>query len=257
MSIQSIERAINILNLFRDNKNLLSLGEIAESMGLAKTTVHTIVKTLARKGFLFQDEHSKKYSLGFSLFELGMKQAGNLEINRNATVAMHQLANDTGSYCRLAVWDLNTVFITMTVHPQGIDSHSRQLGPRLPGYCTSLGKSMLAQMTDDRLEIYLETVELKPYTEYTITDGEQLLDELNRVRKKGYAISNREILLHQVGIGAPIFGENGKLAGAASIQLNPEEVDSQKVEMTASRLLRTTYEISSNLGYRPISIQPQ
>lgn len=257
MSIQSIERAIAVLNLFRENQNQLSLAEIAESMGLAKTTVHTIVKTLAQNGFLSQDGHSKKYSLGFSLFELGMKQAGNLEINRNAMIPMHQLANDTNSYCRLAVWDMNTVFITMTVHPQGIDSHRRQLGPRLPAYCTSLGKSMLAQMPKDKIDSYCDLVELKPYTEHTITDPGQLKKNLELVKKKGYAVSNREILLHQVGVGAPIFGENSKLIGAASTQLNPEEVNQEKIETAASRLLRTTYEISSNLGYLPVSVLPQ
>jgi len=255
MSIQSIERAIAVLNLFRDNRDQLSLAEIATAMGLAKTTVHTIIQTLAQNGFLHQDLSSRKYSLGFALFELGVRQAGNLAINRNAINPMHQLTNDTGCYCRLGVWDAGTVFVTMTVYPQGKDAHPGQLGPRLPGYCTALGKAMLAHMPERMVIDYLESTDLIAYTEHTITDRVLLLEDLKQAQRRGYAVSQREILLHQVGIGAPVFDKGGNVAGAASIQLNPEEIDAERIQKTASRLLRATYQISSDLGYQPISVQ--
>jgi len=256
MSIQSINRAIEILNLFRENRSQLGLSEIAELVGLVKTTVFTIVKTLVENGFLYQDVYSKKYSLGISLFELGMRQAGNLEINKVAVNPMHQLSNDTSSYCRLAIWDASSVFITMTVHPQGMDSHTRQLGPRLPAYCTALGKAMLAHMPPDTINTYLDETEITAYTDYTIIDRNELLNDFQATRKRAYAISNKEILLHQVGIGAPVFNEKGSVTGAVSIQLNPEEVNLEKIEKVASRLLRATFQISSDLGYHILPIQP-
>lgn len=257
MGIQSINRAIAVLNLFKDNRKEMSLAEISESLGLVKTTVHTILKTLAQNGFLSQDAHSKRYSLGFVLFELGMRQADNLKINRNGTNPLHQLANDTGSSCRLAIWDMNTVFITLVVHPLGIDTYSRELGPRLPGYCTSLGKAILSQMSEGDVKAYLDATELISYTAHTFTDQKKLLKDLKETQIRGYAISDREILLHQVGIGAPIFNEAGICVGATSIQLNPEDISPEYIENMSSRLLRTSYQISNNMGYTPISISPQ
>lgn len=257
MRIQSIDRAVAILNLFRNGRSALSLMEIAAALGIAKTTVHTIVKTLEYNGLLHQDMHSKKYSLGFALFELGTIQAANLVINRNASKPMHTLANETDAVCRLAIWDADTVFVTMTVFPQGQNAQFRQLGPRLPVYCTALGKAMLAHMPSKKLDHYLENTHLSSYTMYTITDKTLFLEDLHLSKKRGYSVSNREILLHQVGIGAPIFNEDGSVIGAVSLNLNAEEMTDDRIEKTAPRLLRTTYEISAEMGYQPLSVAPR
>jgi DNA-binding IclR family transcriptional regulator len=256
MRIQSIDRAVAILNLFRDGRGSLSLAEIASAMGLAKTTIHTIVQTLVYHGFLHQDIYNKKYSLGFSLFELGTVQAANLEINRIASRPLHDLANQTGSYCRLAIWDSDTVFITMTVHPLGKDSVSRSLGPRLPAYCTGLGKAMLAHMPQSAIDAYLAKTELQPYTKYTIIDKTRFKEDLALSRSRGYAVSHRETLLHQIGVAAPIYNGDGNVIAAASVQLHPEETDDALIENRASRLLRATYTISVDLGYQPLSRVP-
>lgn len=252
--IQSIDRAVAILNLFKSSRSAMSLGEIAAGMGMAKTTIHTIVKTLEHHGLLNQDAHTKKYTLGFTLYELGMLQASNLEINRIASRPIHILANDTGSYCRVALWDSGTVFVTLTVHPYGKESPSRQIGPRLPAYCTALGKAMLAHMPDRMIEAFFEETELAAYTPYSITDKDALVKDLEKTRKRGYSISNRETLIHQIGVAAPIFSEKGNVIAAASVQLDPENTTESVIDKKASRLLRTTYEISSELGYVPVSL---
>jgi len=256
MRVQSIDRAIGILNLFRASRSSLSLSEIATAMGIVKTTIHTIVKTMEYHGFLHQDMYSKKYSLGHSLFELGTIQSANLSINRNASKPVHVLANETGFSCRLAIWDADTVFITMTVIPQGQDTQSRQLGPRLPAYCTALGKAMLAHMPEEMQTNYIKTAEFLSYTQYTITDPEELKKDLELTRKRGYSISNREILLHQTGLGAPVFDEAGNTIAAVSLQLDPENINDTLIEKTAARLLRTAYEISAEMGYQPLSVSP-
>ena len=83
MRIQSIERAIAILELFKKNKQL-GLAEITKLIGLSNSTLHTIIKTLEEGNLLRQDKDTKKYQLGYSVLELGMKQHTELELNRNA-----------------------------------------------------------------------------------------------------------------------------------------------------------------------------
>lgn len=249
MRIQSIERAISVLNLFKHHARPLGLAEIAESLGLVKTTVHTIVKTLEENGFLLKDRATRRYQLGFALLELGSIQAANLEINQRASVHLRQLANQTDQVCRVGIWDANSVFITMTVEPQGTNRLTRQLGPRLPGYCTALGKAILAHLPTTDINAYLDTVERRAYTPQTITDKQELMKELNMIRQRGYSISRKEILPHQAGIGAPVRNAAGKVAGSISMRMEPEALNSDTLEMDADRLMRAAYEISMDMGW--------
>jgi IclR family transcriptional regulator, KDG regulon repressor len=253
--IQSIERAVAILNLFKGSRAELSLGEIAESLKLAKTTVHNIIKTLEFQGLLQKDPATRQYRLGFSLYELGTIMAANLEINQSSFLILQRMANETGHVCRVGIWDSGTVFVTMTVQPHGNESLTRQFGPRLPGFCTALGKAMLAYQPESVVSKYLSEMELTAYTSYTITSREALLKDLEITRKRGYSFSNREILAHQAGIGAPVFKLSDRLAGAISMGLNPEDIDPTFIEKSASKLMRAAHEISMEMGHYPLEVQ--
>jgi DNA-binding IclR family transcriptional regulator len=139
MQIQSLERAIGILNLFRNSRRPLGISEMAEKLGLAKTTVHGLASTLEKNGFLLKDTASRKYRLGFALFELGSLQMADLEINQRVFQPLHRLADQYDRLCRAAIWDCGSILATMTAQPQGHETTSRQFGPRLPGYCRALG----------------------------------------------------------------------------------------------------------------------
>ena len=155
MRIQSLERAISILNLFRSTRNPLGISEMAQALNLAKTTVHGLVSTLEMNGFLKKDAATRKYRLGFALFELGSIQAADLEINQRAFFPMRELSNKIDRLCRVAIWDRGSVIVTMTVQPQGHEITARQFGARLPGYCTALGKAILANMDESEQKSYL------------------------------------------------------------------------------------------------------
>jgi DNA-binding IclR family transcriptional regulator len=244
---------MSILNLFKSNPRPLSLAEIADSLGLIKTTVHTIVKTLEKNGFLLKDPSTRRYQLGFSLFELGTIQAASLEINQRAAAHLRPLANEAAQVCRVGIWDSDSVFITMTFEPLGANSLTRQLGPRLPGYCTALGKAILANFRQDRIADYLNRVELRSYTPHTIVDRQALMDDFEAIRQRGYSIANMEILPYQAGIGAPIRNATGEVVGAVSLRLNPEDLNSEVLDIRASRILRAAYDISIDMGWNSLS----
>jgi IclR family transcriptional regulator, KDG regulon repressor len=255
MQIQSLERAIGILNLFRNSGRPLGISEMAEKLGLAKTTVHGLVSTLEKNGFLLKDTASRKYRLGFALFELGSLQMADLEINQRVFQPLHRLADQNSRLCRVAIWDRGSILVTMTAHPQGHESTARQFGPRLPGYCTALGKAILGHMQASELQAYLEQIELIAYTPNTITDRRALEDDLLRSRARGYSISRQEILIHQVGIGAPLLGAGGAVIGAISMRLGVEDLDTDFMTSAANELIRTAFQISVEMGYQPLEIK--
>jgi DNA-binding IclR family transcriptional regulator len=255
MRIQSLDRAIRILDLFRGSRDPLGISEMAAALDLAKTTVHGLVSTLEKNGFLLKDAGTRKYRLGFALFELGSIQVADLEINQRAFLPLRQLANLTNEICRVGIWDRRSIIITMTVQPQGHESTTRQIGPRLPIYCTALGKAILANMPEAEIKAYLDETDLIAYTPNTITDRQVLEKDLAQTRERGYSISRREILLHQVGLGAPVLNAAGGVIASVSVRLNAEDLETYLVTTSANHLMRTAHQISMDIGYQPMDMQ--
>jgi DNA-binding IclR family transcriptional regulator len=254
MKIQSLERAISILNLFRSTRNSLGISEMAAALNLAKTTVHGLVSTLEINGFLKKDVATRKYRLGLALFELGTIQAADLEINQRAFYPLRELSDEINRLCRVAIWDRGSVIVTMNVQPQGHEITARQFGPRLPGYCTALGKAILANMFESERKQYLAEIDLIAYTPNTINDRQLLAEDLSQTRARGYSISRMEILPHQAGLGAPVLEISGRAIGAISTRLNVEDLDTDYMTTTAGHLMRTAHQISMDMGYQPLKM---
>jgi DNA-binding IclR family transcriptional regulator len=251
MGIQSVERAIGILNTIAARRSPLSLQELADSLNLAKTTIYTLAKTLKDKGFLQQDLSTRKYQLGFALYELGSIQVSEIKIQRSAEPVLERLAQSTGAECRLGIWDRKSVLITLSAHPASQDWITRQIGPRIPAYCTALGKAILASLKQEELKEYLESIKLVRYTDTTITNIEALLNELEIVRTRGYSISDGELMNYRKSLAVPVFGISRAVSGAISISINQQSIITAREEIIIDKLLRAAQEISMNLGFDP------
>jgi len=228
---------------------------MSAALNLAKTTVHGLVSTLESNGFLKKDASTHKYRLGFALFELGTIQAADLEINQRAFYPLRELSNEINRLCRVAIWDRGSVIVTMNVQPQGHEITARQFGPRLPGYCTALGKAILANMLESECKEYLAEIDLIAYTPNTINDLQLLAEDLTQTRARGYSISRMEILPHQAGLGAPVLEISGRAMGAISTRLNVEDLDTDLMTTTAGHLMRTAHQISMDMGYQPVTLK--
>lgn len=250
MFIQSLERAIKILNFFTLSQTSMGIVEMSKRMDLSKATVHGLVKTLEHYGFLRQDPETRKYSLGFKIYELGSILQSTLEINQKASNPAQSLANRTKLDVRLSIWHENSVLFTMGVYGSEI-RFFRKVGPRLPAYCCAHGRAFLAFFEPDDLKLYLNTIELKPYTPYTITNLDILMHELEKIPERGYATDREELYLGIAAIGAPIFNSKGIPEAAISIAGSPDQILGKEENRIAGELLKTAMYISRELGYIP------
>jgi len=246
--IQSVTRALRILNLFSLTRPQMGITEISRALDLHKGTVQGLVRTLADQGFLEQDFSSKKYQLGPKLYELGIIRAGSLEINQKASIPAHQLALRTKRSVGIAIWDKNSVLVTMDVYPRSQPFLSRQFETRIPPYCTSLGKALLAFLDKEDLNVYLKQAVLLPYTPKTITNKSKLIKELEEIRAKGFALNREEHILGRTGIGAPIFGRQKRLVGAIYLACAAGQ-DGENITKYAEDVKATALEISRHMGY--------
>jgi len=254
--IQSVCRASRILGLFSSFKSRWGISEISEALKLNKGTVQGLVRTLTHERFLQQDGETRKYRLGLRIYELGAVLAGSLEINQKSSIPAHQLAKRTKRLVRIAILDNDSALVTLDAYPRSIPFLSPQFGPHAPLYCTALGKAFLAFLEQREIDAYLKKVEFIPYTLNTIIKKNQLLREVEETRKRGYSINREEHLLGRASIGAPIFGQEGKLVASICIVIDPIHLIGSEIEKLAREVKKTAYEISQLMGsyYRPMSL---
>lgn len=251
MSIQSVTRALAILSLFSAAKTHLGITEIGKALGLTNPTAHGLVRTLLENGFLEQDPDTKKYSLGVRPYELGHYYLGSSRVYQVGAAATHRLAQSTGLTTRLAIQDGNTIVVILNVYSRAERFQYYLIGPRIPHYCTALGKAVLAWFAQEQLSDYLERTPLTPYTPRTITDPKLLLKDLEQARSRGYATDREELIPGVACAGAPVFDQKGNAIASLSISSGTELLDLDNFSDLADELIQTSTEISYVLGYSP------
>lgn len=230
------------------NRPSLGISEISRSLNMPKGTVQGMVQTLADEGFLRQENESRKYRLGLAIHELSFVLAGSLEINQKASEPAHRLAVRSQRLIRVAILEKDAAVVTLDAYPRLEPFITRYFGSRSPLYCSAMGKAILAFMPKSEVNAYLDTYPLIPYTANTITDREELLEDLERTRLRGYAINRQEHLLSRSGIGAPIFRQKGELVGSIVMVVTLEQLDKEQRKLSRD-VKETASEISRYMGH--------
>lgn len=249
MPIQSIARVSQILSLFSLERPRWKMTEIARVLGLPKTTVSSLLRTMIEEGLLEQDKDTRQYSLGKNLFALGIIASETLEINQKAQKPSYELSSITGLECRVAIWDRDAALVTLDIIPKEAVGLSRRIGPRVVAYCSSIGRALLAFFEEEELAEYLDKTELRAFTPYTIVSKKRLIDELRKTRLRRYAINNQELSIGRSSVAAPIFKGDGNAFAAISLTGAPERVLGEEAGSLVRYLLNAASDISRQMGY--------
>jgi IclR family transcriptional regulator, pca regulon regulatory protein len=254
---QSLERGLLILSSFSEVRPVLGIADLARTVGLNKSTTYRYVATLAKLGYVQQDPDTKKYSLGPRVVDLGFAAINSMEITRVAAQYLQALSDETGYTVSMAVLDgPDIVYVERrrsgraNNFAMGLNLH---VGSRLPAYCTSMGKVLLAYHEPAALRVLLDRTDLARRGPKTITAREQLMAALGRVRQSGIAVNDEELAAGLRSVAAPVRDRTGRVVAAVNIAVHLT-VWNASVESVVSRLegpLRhTVAEISNRLGYR-------
>ena len=251
---QSLERGLSILSSFRGELPLLGVSELSRTVGMSRSTTHRYVATLAALGYLQQDPATKKYRLGPRVLDLGFSAINSMELRSIAAPHLQQLSDETGHTVNMAVLDgTDIVYIERCRSAQQgqreIDLNLH-VGSRLPAYCTSMGKVLLADLDVAELADVLGRVQFAQRGPNTITARRELVAELERVREAGLGVNNEELAYGLRSIAAPIRSQNGRTVAAINLAVHRTMVSLEDlVERLSSRLERTAAEISARIGY--------
>lgn len=254
MAIQSVQRALTILTLFSAENPRLGITEISKAMNLPKPTAHGLVKTLKTEGFLVQDSETRKYSLGLKIYELGVFLSGTLKVNQIGGPTAQRLSKDTEHMTRVAIWDRDMVLITLNLFPTIDDSFLfRQLGlgPRVPAYCSALGKSILSTFSPEEIDAYIIRTDFVQFTSKTIISGKKLKSEIEKVKKTGFATECEESFNGLACISMAVYDNTGKAEAAISVSGTADLLESPELPAIKASLKQAAMEISIGMGCPP------
>lgn len=248
--IQAVSHALDLLEQFHDEVDELGVTELSKRLKLHKNNVFRLLATLESRNYIEQNKVTENYRLGLKTLELGqtfIKQMGLLRQSRPVLEALVKECNETTyvailKEAHIVYLDVVETDLTVRVVPR--------VGARLPAYCTAAGKVQIAYMTDEELESYLPTKEMKRFTPKTLVDREELKKHLKVIAEQGYAIDDEEMDVGVKCVGAPIRDYTRRIIGAVSISGPSMRFTDERLQKELIPLvIRSGEEISHKLGY--------
>ncbi|MGC9372783.1 MAG: IclR family transcriptional regulator [Thermovirgaceae bacterium] len=216
--VKSVLKALDILELL-DSEPGLGVTEVAGRLDMEKSTAFRLLNSLRLRGYVRKDPESHRYSNGFRLFEMGNNVVKNLGLKEQAFPFLQELSKRTGEAVNLAIRDGKDVVYIDKIESQATIKVDLHVGKRMPMYCTGLGKVLLAFMDPGEVKEFYSGEVFEQYTPNTHKNLASLLDELERIRKQGYALDNEEYVQDLVCIAAPVLGTSGDVVAALSVAL--------------------------------------
>jgi IclR family KDG regulon transcriptional repressor len=239
-------KGLAVLELLSRSPRPLSLTQIGKELGMGKSNVHRLMQALMETRFLLRDDETGTYTPSIKLWELGSAVLGKLDLRRHAERQMDALMELTGESVHLSVLDgLEAVYVHKVDSERPVRAYT-QIAGRVPAYCVATGKAQLAFAREHILESACAA--LKRHTVNTITDPEEFLKDMRKVRQRGYAINRAEWREGVWGIAAPIMDTRGFVIAAVGISGPAAGFRKSVVPKWADAVIATAAEISDALG---------
>jgi IclR family transcriptional regulator, pca regulon regulatory protein len=251
---QSLERGLAILGCFTPEHPLLGIAEIADELGMSRTTTHRYATTLVVLGFLEQGA-SRKYRLCLRVTELGMSTLQSTGLSEHSRPHLEELRQRCTYTVSLAVLDGPEILYVDRARSfrrgqNKIDLNLRP-GSRLPAYCTSLGKVLLANLPEAEQRDLIDDLTLARRGPNTITNKKALRTELEHVLDDGIAVNDEELSRDLISMATPVYQESREVAAALNMAAHTSMISVEEmIDRLAPHLVSTADQISARLGYR-------
>jgi IclR family transcriptional regulator, pca regulon regulatory protein len=251
---QSLERGLAILGCFTPERPVLGIADIADELGMSRSTTHRYVITLVALGYLEQGA-SRKYRLGLRVTDLGMSALNSTGLREHSRPYLEELRQRTSYTVNLAVLDGPEILYVDRARSfrrgQSKIDLGLSLGSRLPAYCTSMGKLLLANLPESEQRELIAQMKLTKLGPNTITSKKTLREELDEVQAAGFAVDDQEFAADLYAIAAPVRNEAREVVAAVNLAAPSSLISLEElVDALGPHLVSTADRISARLGYR-------
>lgn len=248
-SVAVLDKAFEIFGVLLQQEEPLSLDEIANYTGIARTTAHRLLHNLALRGYIEKDPERYKYRLGVKLAELGSAVKRRQSLRDIALPPMQELRKKLQDTINLGVLldgEVSYLEILESPHSFRVATYA---GARDPAHATALGKSILAYLDEGAVKDIVRRHGLKRITRHTINNEATLRTELMKAKTVGYAVDEQESMLGGRCVGVPVFGPEGNVIAGLSVSGPTLRITEKRIPVIARELKKASLEISRCLGY--------
>ncbi|MGO4571619.1 IclR family transcriptional regulator domain-containing protein [Microvirga sp. 2TAF3] len=226
--VASLEKGLSVIEAFDASRPRLTLSDVAKLTGITRAAARRYLKTLTKLNYA--DFDGRYFSLSPRILRLGYSYLSSSSLPARVQPFLERISEQTGESSSAAILDGDDIVYIARSATQRIMSVSLGVGTRLPAYCTSLGRAILAYQPDDVLDAYLRRVRLDPRTPKTITKKPELRAALETVRSEGCAVIDEELELGLRSIAVPLIQENGTVRIALNIGTQAARVPAAEMQ---------------------------
>ncbi|MGP3776299.1 IclR family transcriptional regulator [Streptomyces sp. SDT5-1] len=246
-SVQSVDRAVSILQVLAV-QGPSGVTEIADALGIHKSTVFRLLATLEARGLVEQDSERGRYRIGYTVVELAGGATKGNDLSLLSRPVCQELAAAVGETVNVAVYDGEAVISIDQVLGNAAITSIDWVGKRTPLHATSAGKVFLAHMPQPEAAEILEQP-LEEYTPHTITDAALLKEQLQTVRELGYGAISEELEIGLASLSAPIRALNGEVVATVTVSGPTFRINDHTIPGLAEQLVAAGEKISWRKGY--------
>lgn len=249
----ALQRSFDILELFLDGRDSVSAPEVVEELGLPRTTVHELLHTLTSRQYLHRHpEVPGRYQLGMQLFRLGSAYSDRLDVPKLGQRIAREVVQECNETSHVAVLDGRHIVYVAKVDSSRAVRMVSSLGRRLPAHCTALGKVLLAHLPQEELARRLEGEHLEVLSKRSITELPVLLDELSRVRERGWAVEECEANPDVCCVAAPVRDRAGQVVAALSASVPAHRWSKERSDGLRGLVTAAAERFTAHLGGAPV-----
>ena len=242
--IKSLARGLKLLDMLAQSDNGAGATELAEQLGVDKSSAFRLLQTLARYGYVEQDDDTRRYYLGPQVVALSRSILTRMPLRDQAKPFLRQLVERTGECAHLAIPAQGRALYIDQVESPATLSVNTGVGTLAPLHCTALGKALLAYGAEPIPH------ELRFYTPRTITDPAALRAHLEQTRRQGYAIDDEEYAPGVRCVAVPVWDYRGKVVGAIGISGPVGRMDQERLPDLAGIVLEVGKALSDRLSFK-------
>jgi IclR family pca regulon transcriptional regulator len=217
--VLSLVKGLNVINAFNQQRKKMTLSHVAQFTGYTRAATRRFLLTLVSEGYAKQE--GNLFSLTPKILDLGFSYLSTIDVWQHAQPLMANLVDQLDESCSAAVLDnFDVVYVARVATTKRIMSIGLTVGTRLPAIATSMGRVLIANLSEDAIKTYISHCPKKQFTDFTLMQESDLLTEIMKVKNQGYSIVEQEFELGLTSISVPIFDREGKISAALSISVH-------------------------------------
>ncbi len=215
--VQSVERAMKVLAAFHQTERPMTLTDIAQRAGVDRSAVQRMVHTLRALGYLRRDADGHGFIPGLRLLDHTLDALRLDPLVRRATPVLQELRRSVRERVDLSLFDDLRVIYAVRLQTKRQTFNTTLVGHSVPIFCSSGGWAILSRLPEDRARDILARSDRRPFTPHTLSNPEEILEEVRLARERGYALACNQILVGEIAAGFPVMGADAQPIGAIHV----------------------------------------